>query len=232
VSGFAIGLGVLLAIFGPVLLIPLIWIIYRIGTKRLARRIVGSEAPATKARLLGLCSAAAVVGGVLAASYIPGKISFERLCDEEGVPVIHRRTRTDGYFRTSIFPYEAQSILAQGPFRFVEGPDPYKQGSYVSYESDPDGPVQERDVDAPTADYEVEKEFEQAAWGILVTRKTIRDRRSGEELAKAANITYQGGPLSLFFGTHAMDSCPDVRSPDGSTNFETFYNLERIVLAR
>jgi hypothetical protein len=232
VSGFAIGLGVLLAIFGPVLLIPLIWIIYRIATKRLARRIVGSEAPVTKTRLLGLCSAAAIVGAVLAASYIPGKISFERLCDEEGMPIIRRRTRTDGYFRTRLFPYEAQSILAQGPFRFIEGPNPYEQGSYVRYELDPEGAVQEQDVDAPTADCEVEKEFEQAPWGIHVTRKTIRDRRSGEELAKAASIVYQGGPLWLFFGSYAMDSCPDASSADEEKNFDTFYNLERIVLAR
>jgi hypothetical protein len=38
------------------------------------------------------------------------------------------------------------------------------------------------------------------------------------------------GPLSIFLGSCATSSCPEVRSDKGSRHFKTFYELETIVL--
>ena len=43
-------------------------------------------------------------------------------------------------------------------------------------------------------------------------------------------MTYQGGPLALFLGAYAVESCPDIREAQGSRAFMTFYDLEAIVL--
>ena len=49
-------------------------------------------------------------------------------------------------------------------------------------------------------------------------------------LAKAAEIVYRGGPLSIFLSVYGMSSCPDIRSEEGSEQFRTFYDLETITL--
>ena len=46
------------------------------------------------------------------------------------------------------------------------------------------------------------------------------------ELARAGQVVYLGGPLSLLLGAYAMSTCPDVMTPEGATNFEIYYVLE------
>ena len=50
------------------------------------------------------------------------------------------------------------------------------------------------------------------------------------ELARAGQVVYLGGPLSLLLGAYAMSTCPDVMTPEGATNFEIYYVLDKYVL--
>ena len=53
---------------------------------------------------------------------------------------------------------------------------------------------------------------------------------SDRELARAANITYLGGPLSILLGSYATTSCPDILTEQGSKDFSTYYVLEKVIL--
>jgi hypothetical protein len=106
----------------------------------------------------------------------------------------------------------------------------YKEGRYVRYSRANGEEIQEEEVEAPISRYGVREDFSELPYGIVMTHKTVYEMDGDRELAKAAHITYQGGPLSLFWGAYAMSSCPDILSSEGSRNFNTFYYLESMVL--
>lgn len=215
-----IGLGVLLAVLGPLLLIPVVWALGR----WVARPLLGARPP-----VYGYVAAAAVVLAALVASYLPGKARFDRLCSAEGAPVVAERVLVDGFYRTKLFPYEAEIYLRKGGFAYVEAPDPYEQGVVVRYALGADDSLLSERVPAATSVYGVEESFSDEG-GVTVTRKRVFDRASGRELARAAMIHYSGGPLWLLLGTYFSASCPDIRTAEGSERFDVFYGLETRVL--
>lgn len=227
---FLIGLGVLLAVLGPLLLIPVVWALGR----WVARPPLGKALPDAdpgRLRALGFAAAAVVVAGCLLASYLPGKARFDALCAVHGEPVIEERVRVDGFFRTALFPYEAASYLREGGFAYVEAPHPYEEGVVVRYSLGEGDEVRQERIPAASSAYGVEERFSQPASGISMTEKRVYETASGRDLAHAAMIHYSGGPLSLFLGSYGSSSCPDVRSAEGSDRFGRFYYLESIVLA-
>ena len=220
---FLIGIGFLLAIIGPLLLLPVIWLLNRFVIGRLVRQ------PAALAISIGLVILA------IAASYLPGRSEFNRLCSEHAKPNITENVHVEGFFRTKMFAYEAADYLIESDFGFVEAPDPYKEGATLRYTrgQDAESPtdrVQQDDIPAPTSRFGVRKTFSQPSGSITFTEKRIYEISSGRELARAAHITYRGGPLSIFMAGYGSSSCPDIRNEDGSEKFRTFYNLESIVL--
>ena len=114
-EGLFIGIGMLLAILGPLLLLPAIWLVYRILAWPLRR-------------LAALAVAAVLVLGSVGGSYAWGKAQFDRLCILRGTPEIHRVVQVDGYFQTPLFPYQARQSLDDGTFKFLEGPDQRTEG--------------------------------------------------------------------------------------------------------
>ena len=216
---FLIGLGVLLAVVGPILLIPVIWLLYRFVLK-----------PFFGSRWQAVAVAVAVVVLVLAATYFPGKEGFDRMCAEEGSPVVTRRVKAFGFFRTEMFPYEAVLYITQNGFRFVEAPDPFRKGVTIRYSLAPNGEVRQDDAAVPQSVYGVRKTYEMLAGGVAKTEKVIYVLHSGEELARASELVYQGGPLAVFLGTFGLETCPDPHSEEGAREFRIFYALESYVL--
>ena len=224
-----IGLGVLLAIFGPLLMLALIWLVYRFGTLKLVRARSGTQSPGRiKRNALGL--SAILVTGVVATSYIPGRLEYDRLCARHAVPIVSDRTNADGFFRTSMFPYEALRYLRQSSFDFVEAPDPYREGVDIRYTLGEDGELAQEEVSALRSRYSVSHEFVRHRLGTFMTEKVVHEIETGRELARAASLIYSGGPLALLLGSYGTSSCPDVRSRQGSEDFATFYDLETLVL--
>jgi hypothetical protein len=229
-EGFFFGLGVLLAVFGPLLLIPIVWILHRLLIRRLVLPSLVRRFGAARAGLLGVSISAAVATAVVAASYVPGKREFDRLCRAEGIPTIRERVSVEGFYRTRLYPYEAQGFLGPEGFFFVEGPDMYRRGRTIRYVLADDGQLRAEEVSEPRSRYGVRDVFEELPYGITKHDKVVYEIAGGRELGRASSIVYEGGPLSLFLGVYGMSSCPDVRSDEGAANFETYYELERIVL--
>ena len=213
-----IGLGVLLAILGPLLTIPVIWALYRF----VFRPFFG---PGWK----GIVLAVALVGAALAMTHFPGKRAFHDRCEAQGPPVVSERVQVEGFYRTAAFPYEAANYIVQDGFAFIEAPNPYKEDELIRYPLAPDRAVKQEVVSELRSQYGVQKAYSLEG-STSVSEKVVYEIATGKELARAALLNYQGGPLSIFLGTLGMASCPDVRTAEGSREFQIFYDLEKIVL--
>jgi hypothetical protein len=229
-ENFLIGVGVFLATFGPLLLIPITWIIYRLVMRPLLRRQVVSQPCSHKVDLRAFLYAALLVAVILAFSYMPGKIEYNSLCDEYAQPIIEEKVTVDGFYRSRLYHYEAREFIEKGGFKFVEGPSPSQPKRYRRYSYTAEGEYAEEEIASPISQYGVRDDFWETGSGVIVSHKTVYERTSQRELARAANITYQGGPLWILLGSYATASCPDILSEQGSEDFMTYYNLETIVL--
>lgn len=224
-----IGIGVLLAILGPLLLLPITWVIYRLVTRPLLRRNAPQLPLRTMDQSAFLCATVLVLI-VLVGSYLPGKIEYNSLCDEYGQPRIMKRVTADGFYRSRVYIYEAREFIEKGGFKYVEGPYPGQRERFRRYSISSQGQINEVEIAAPTSAYGVRDELWETGSGVIVSVKTVYEKASESELARAANITYRGGPLWFLMGSYATTSCPDILTEQGSEDFTTYYNLEKIVL--
>lgn len=227
---FLIGIGVLLAIIGPLLLVPVAWLLYRFIIRPLVVRLSGKKLSEGDASRFALGLTVGVLAAAIAASYYPGKQQFDALCAVNATPQRSRQVHVDGFYADKLFTYQAAQYLHHGEFTFVEAPDPYKPDVYLRYNAGPDGITNPTVIDAPTSAFGFRQTFSELPGSITMTEKVIYERATNIELARAASITYMGGPLSLFLGSYGMASCPDVITTEGSEDFNTFYNLEQLVL--
>ncbi len=218
-SDFILGIGMLLVIFGPLLLIPLTWALYRF----VFRRWFAS-------RWTALAVAAGFVAAALALSYLPGKRAFDDHCQDHGPPQVAQQVRVEGFYRDELFAYEAANYVTQDGFRFVEAPDPYEEGVLLRYTMGANGQVRQEEIAELSSVYGVRKSFSELDHGISLTEKTVYEIATRRQLANAVESVYHGGPLSLLLGSAGSASCPDIRNPKGSREFRIFYDLEKIVL--
>ena len=229
-ESFGFGLGVLLAILGPLLLLPAAWLLQWL-LRPLVRRLAPGSLTARATGSLGWLTAAGLIGATLVATWYPGHVEFERLCMRYAFPQIAERVSVEGFYRERLFPHETHRLFDAG-FSYLETVDPQypNETRQLRYRSGPGGAVLAEPVEAFTSRHGVEQTLVHEAYGILRTEKRISARDDGRLLARAGEVTYQGGPLALFLGAYAIESCPDIREPQGSRAFMTFYDLEGIVL--
>jgi hypothetical protein len=91
------GIGVLLAIFGPLLLVPITWLLYRYAVRPVALRVLAPRVSAAGARRIALGLSIFLVGAALVVSHYPGKREFDQLCAEHATPVISDRVTAEGF---------------------------------------------------------------------------------------------------------------------------------------
>lgn len=229
-ESFAYGLGFLLAIFGPLLLIPITWALHRWVTKALVLPGLAASIGKSMPPLFGVILSVGAVGLTLALSYFPGKLEFNDLCNKFSRPHIQERVMVDGFYRSRLYPYEAERFLREEEFSFVEAPDMHKKNIFVRYSMLAEGKLRQEEATELVSRFGVLEDFSQPSYGILMDKKTIYEIASNRQIASAASITYTGGPLSLLLGSYAMSSCPDIRTATGSEDFKTYYHLENVVL--
>ena len=229
-SDALIGIGILLAVAGPLLLIPVIWIIYRLITKKTVYRYFNSKYSPPVNDLIAIAMTTLFILIVLVVSYLPGKFEFDKLCKQYSTPSIEKRVNANSFFRSRLYPYEAKQFLGDDGFIFVEAPHLYKKERYIKYSLSEEGEIIEQEIDKPVSEYGVRDDLELLASGINMSQKTAYEMKNGKEFARASTILYSGGPLSLFMGIYAMSNCPDIRNEQGSVDFDTYYNFEKEVL--
>jgi hypothetical protein len=141
-----------------------------------------------------------------------------------------KKVTADGFYRSRVYSYEAREFIEKGGFKYVEGPYPGQTERFRRFSKFPQGELTELEISVPTSQYGVRDELWETSSGVIVSVKTVYESASKSELARAANITYQGGPLWVLLGSYATTSCPDILSEQGSEDFMTYHNLEKIVL--
>lgn len=229
-EGLAFGLGMLLAVAGPLLVIPVVWLVYRLLAKPVVYAVLVPPLAGRTARWTALAVSLVCAAVVLTLSYLPGKWEFDQLCSVHAAPTVSGRVSVAGFYRQHMFPYEATRYLDEGGFTFVEAPHPYEKGIYVRYSKTGEGETGEHKISALESRYGVRKTLSELSHGILLSEKRVYEMASDRELARAAHLTYEGGPLKLFLGAYGMSSCPDISTEAGAQDFNTFYNLESVVL--
>lgn len=220
--------GLLLAVLGPLLLLlPLAALYFLFKRAGLGSRLGLSP---VNARLLHLSVAAALVVGVVLASYLPGRLEFERLCQALAEPRIHDRARVEGFFLDDLTASSfGQRYLGEEGFAWFETHDLSKRGRFVRYGKTGDKVVSEP-VSVLQARHTVRSGVDVRPDGIHVARTAISERDSGRLLAEAHSVTYHGGPLGLALGVYGMSHCPNPITPEGSRQFNLYYHLVREVL--
>ncbi len=225
----AMAFGLLLATFGPLLLAPVIWAVYRWPLRRLlgtwAQRRFGAGAPAVL-----FAASALLTGAMVTASWLPGRIEYARLCEAHTRPVIAERIDVTGFYATALYAYEAEQYLREWKFDYVEAPDMYKKERWLRYSIGADGKTVVGEISAPQSRHAVSRTTQVLGNTITLSEKRVFERAGGRELARAGSVIYHGGPLQLGLGVYGMRNCPDPRGAEGARWFDDYYYLERKVL--
>ena len=221
--------GLLLAIFGPVLLLVPVAVLYFVFRRIGIAARCGVTRHGAQGAVHVLLSLAAVAM-VIAATWLPGRIEFARLCDALEEPRIDARIQVDGfYLDDSAANSFGQRYLREEGFAWMEARDIYHRDRFVRYRKDGDKIVNDP-IPALTASHVVRSSLEQHAHGIHVARTEIAERATGKILAAAHSVVYHGGPLGLFLGVYGSANCPNPITAAGSRRFDTYYHLVREVL--
>ncbi|KAB2934478.1 MAG: hypothetical protein F9K21_11550 [Rhodocyclaceae bacterium] len=222
--------GLVLAVLGPLLLLLPIALLYFLF-KRLGLGARFGLSP-VNARLLHLAAAAIAVLGVVLATYLPGRLEFERLCDALAEPRILERVRTEGFFLDDLTAnsFGQRYVLEEG-FAWFETHDIYKRGQFVRFRKS-DGKVLIEPAAELQARYTVKSDVEVRGNSIHVSRTAVSQRAGGRLLAEAHSVTYHGGPLGMVLGVHGLSHCPNPVTAEGARRFDLYYHLVREVLGR
>lgn len=221
--------GLLLAVFGPVLLLLPVAVFYWLFRRfALAQRLGVTQRGSIQAAhvLLSLLTVALVV----TATWVPGRLEFSRLCDELAEPRIHARVKVDGfYLDDSTANSFGQRYLTEEGFAWMEAKDIYRRSAYVRYRRE-GGKVVSDSLPELTASHAVRSVLEVRSSSIHVARTEITERVTGKLLAEAHSVTYHGGLLGFILGIYGSGNCPNPASAQGSRQFRAYYHLAREVL--
>jgi hypothetical protein len=222
--------GLLLAVLGPLLLLLpgglLYYLLRRAGLG--ARLGLGP----VNARLLHVTASAAIVLGTVLATYLPGRMEFERLCGELAEPRILERVRVEGFFLDDLSANSfGRRYVAEEGFAWFETYDLYQRGRTVRFRQSGDQMVIEPVIELQ-ARHVVKSDTEVRGNTIHVSRTAISERQSGRLLAEAHSVTYHGGPLGMVLGAYGLSICPDPVTTEGRRQFDLYYHLVREVLGR
>jgi hypothetical protein len=220
--------GLLLAVLGPLLLLlPTALLYFLFRRAGLGARLGLS---AVNARLLHMASAAALVLGVVLATYLPGRFEFERLCTALAEPRILERVPVEGFFLDDLSANSfGQRYVQEEGFAWFETHDIYQRGRFVRFHKS-GGQVVIEPISEPQARHVVKSETEVRSNTIHVSRITISERRGGRLLAEAHSVTYHGGPLGMVLGVYGLSHCPNPVTEEGRRQFNLYYHLVREVL--
>ena len=207
-------IGVIWAALAPMLLVAAVAIIAILLRRRGWRQALALAAPAV------LIPAAAI--------YAYDRAGFVRLCAEVGPPVVRATGKADGFLLTSGTANSfGMRYLHSDGFDWIEMKDVYRRAAYTRVSRRADGQIVETPIDAPSARYEVRETFEQRPHAGVSTTQVI-DRETGAELARASNLTFDGGATKWVLGAWGVASCPNAMSD--SDGFRAYYYLAKNTL--
>jgi hypothetical protein len=205
-------IGIIWAAFAPLVLVGVYALILFLTRKtRLSKRY-----------RIGLAAAVSVLPVLIV--WAPKRIEFARVCAANGTPVILKTVSADGFFLddTTANSFGTRYLYDDG-FRWFEAKSIYSREKFTRYEINA-GKISESEVEKLTAKYIVTSAWQQRD-GYSDTEIIIADRESGEKLASAHSMQFDGGAAKWVLGAWGVASCPS-----GSENFRKMYHLAKLTM--
>lgn len=209
-------IGILWAMFAPALIFLLIFILNLI-TKKL--KLFEKRGYDTKSRIPILTL---LVVLPIAIRYIPDRIIYEMACIERQVPKIFKTVKVDGFFLDSSTAnsFGTKYINDEGGFKWMEIRSIYNRTGFTRYDKTEDG-FKTTEIEKITAKFTLKDEH---TTGKVYNEnvQTIINNSTGEVLAKAHSLYYNGGGFAKWFlGSYGSSSCPSAltRSEDFKKNY-------------
>ena len=159
--------------------------------------------------------------------WLPEKKKFDQYCAAHGTPIIFKKEKTDGFFLDdSTANSFGMRYLHEEGFSWIEARSIYNPKEYTRYEKN-GGAILEKEIEKITAEFEVKSVFSEKE-GISISEMIISRISTGEKLASAANINFDGGWAKWVFGAWGPQSCPSAQSNPEA--FKKMYGLAKDTL--
>ena len=228
-------LGVIWAVFAPLLLLLPIGVIYRLIKPAVANIELTRRLPLWQGRLFRLGIAALMVLIPVRVVWYIDKAEFVALCKTEGAPVIRVKASTDGFFLDdSTANSFGQRYLQSEGFQWMEARSIYQRGEFTRYERSLDGTISQLAQKTKSARYEVVTEYLQplAHTSLTVTRVIDTQAPDGkQEMARSAMAHFNGGRMHAVLGAYGSASYPDLASNQATWN-DAYYLVRNTLGAK
>ncbi len=218
-------IGIIWAVFAPLSLVLVVWGICQIAKAlRIPERFGIKE---TSARIFRLSTVSLLIIFTLLAAYIPQRLKFQRLCVERGTPTILRSEKADGFFLDdSTANSFGMRYLNEDGFAWLEARSIYHPKKFTRYEMK-QGKIEEFEIEKTNAKYMVKSVFREEG-AFALNELSVSRIDSGEKLAWAISMNFDGGIAKWILGAWGTASCPSaMTNPDA---FRKMYKLAKETL--
>lgn len=208
-------IGLLWAALAPISLIILWGLLYKVMKK----------SKLTRPQRIGL--SVGLVAVPVLALWIPARLEYARACQINGAPTILKTAQVDGFFLDdSTANSFGMRYLQEEGFTWMEANSIYNRGKFTRYEKTGDQ-ITQKEIDQLTAQYVLKTEFKEFG-SYSDSEMTISDRSTGEKMAWAHSMHFDGGPAKWVLGAWGVSSCPGAWGD--SSGFRKMYHLAKDTL--
>lgn len=174
--------------------------------------------------------AAALTAAVVLTLWLPGRLRFAQHCAALGPPRIDARAQADGLFLDDGTANSfGMRYLQEEGFAWIEARSIHRRGGFTRYRKVGER-IEQQEIDALTAAYVVQSQYEVSSGGLSTQRTTVSERASGRVLASAASARFDGGAAKWVLGIYGSAQCPNPLTAAGSAAFRAEYHLARDTL--
>lgn len=159
--------------------------------------------------------------------WIPARLEFGRVCEVQGKPVILKNVQADGFFLddSTANSFGMRYLQAEG-FLWIEAKSIYHPGKFTRYEINGDK-ISESEVDKISAKYVLKSQHHQRD-SYSDTELVITEIQTGEKLASAHSMIFDGGMVKWVLGGWGVVSCPSALTE--AEDFTTMYHLAKLTM--
>lgn len=160
----------------------------------------------------------------LLALWLPARNEFSQVCQAKGPPTVAKTALADGFYLDDATASSfGMRYLQDEGFSWIETQSLYNPKKFTRYEKN-GKEIISKEVDELSARYALINHFEEHKF-YKESQMTIQDRQTGEKLAWAHSLIFDGGPARWLLGGWGVASCPD-----DPNEFNKMYHLARLTL--
>ena len=206
--------GIYIVIFGWLLNIPLLFLIYFLVAKPICKRVNGNCSRKKRLLLSGTTLVAAIL-----ATYIPGWLHFNKLCSEHATPLIGSVKGVNHYYIQEVNPngpfLELDRIKKQfedNRISFIEGPNIFRtkhrpnKAPYLRYHLTDEGKFEYHEIDKRESRFGFRRRFNNEG-GLYSHVDEVYRIKDNSIISQETELRYHGGYLSWLTFPFGIREC-------------------------